>query len=42
MTDESSGFDPTVFLGATMTEANTRRPPIPAGSVLVGTFGEPK
>jgi hypothetical protein len=41
MTDHS-GFDPTIFLGATLTEANTRRPPIPGGTVLRGTFGEPK
>ena len=43
MTDaQASGFDPTVFLGATLTEANTRRPPIPGGTVLRGTLGEPK
>lgn len=36
------GFDPAVFLGATTTEANTRRPPIPQGTVLRGTLGEPK
>jgi len=35
------GFDPSVLLGATMTEANTRRPPIPSGTVLLGTFGKP-
>lgn len=41
MTSES-GFDPSVFLGATLTEANTRRPPVPGGSVLKGVLGEPK
>lgn len=38
----SGNFDPSVFMSATTTEANTRRPPIPAGTVLVGTIGEPK
>lgn len=38
----NSGFDPNLLLGATMTEANTRRPPIPGGTVLIGTIGEPK
>lgn len=33
-----SEFDPSVFLDATTTEALTKRPPIPAGSVLVGTI----
>lgn len=42
MTTNPSGFDPSAFLGATMTEANTRRPPIPAGTALPGTLGEPK
>lgn len=39
-TTTPGGFDPSVLLGATMTEANTRRPPIPAGTVLIGTLGE--
>jgi hypothetical protein len=38
----TSNFDPSVFLQATTTEANTRRPPIPGGTVLLGTIGEPK
>lgn len=38
---ELSGYDPSIFLGATLTEANTRRPPIPAGTVLKGTLGKP-
>jgi len=38
----TSGFDPSVFLQATTTEANTRRPPIPGGTVLLGMIGEPK
>lgn len=35
-------FDPASFLDATLTEPTTRRNPIPAGQVLVGTIGEPK
>lgn len=35
-------FDPNQLLGATLVDANVRRPAIPAGTVLVGTFGEPK
>lgn len=31
-----SAFDPTLFLDATTTEANTRRPALPAGTVLQG------
>jgi hypothetical protein len=41
MNDTVSGFDPSVFLGATLTEANTRRPPIPGGLSFPGTLGEP-
>lgn len=37
-----SGFDPSIFMSATLTEANTRRPPLPAGVHLLGTIGEPK
>jgi hypothetical protein len=36
-----SVFDPSTFLDATTTEANTRRPPVPAGTDLVGIIGEP-
>lgn len=36
-----SGYDPSIFLGATLTQANTRRPPIPSGTVLRGTLGKP-
>jgi len=39
MTD--SQFDSSTFLDATTTEANERRPPIPAGKVLLGIIGEP-
>lgn len=41
MNDVTSGFDPNAFLGATLTEANTRRPPIPAGLAFPGTLGAP-
>lgn len=41
MNDYHSGFDPNTFLGATLTEANTRRPPIPAGLSFPGTLGAP-
>lgn len=37
-----SAFDPNIFLGATLTEANIKRPPIPAGLDFIGTIGEPK
>jgi|SRR5580700_1375550 hypothetical protein len=40
--NDTSGFDPTQFLGATLTEANTRRPPIPGGLSFPGTFGTPE
>jgi hypothetical protein len=39
--NDVSGFDPNVFLGATLTDANTRRPPIPGGTTVRGTLGEP-
>ena len=42
MNDQTGGFDPNVFLQATTAEANTRRNPVPAGTTLVGTLGEPK
>lgn len=38
MSNESSLFDPQSFLDASTTEALTKRPPIPAGTVLVGTI----
>lgn len=37
-----SAFDPTSFLDATTTEANTRRPPLPAGMDFIAIIGEPK
>lgn len=37
-----STFDVNLLLDATTTESFTKRPPIPAGSELVGTIGEPK
>lgn len=37
-----SAFDPMLLLAATTTEALVRRPPIPAGTELIGTVGEPK
>lgn len=40
MTDQS-GYDPNIFLGATLSEANVRRPAIPAGTNLPGTLGKP-
>jgi hypothetical protein len=39
---ELSGFDPSLFMSATLTEPSVRRPPLPAGIVLRGTIGEPK
>lgn len=41
MNDYHSGFDPNTFLGSTLTEANVRRPPIPAGLSFPGTLGTP-
>jgi hypothetical protein len=41
MNDQTSGFDPSIFLGATLTEANVRRPPIPGGLSFPGTLGAP-
>lgn len=38
MSDDTSSFDPSQFLDATTTEALVKRPPIPAGQVLVGTI----
>lgn len=38
MNDETSSFDPAQFLDATTTEALVKRPPIPAGSVLLGVI----
>lgn len=35
---DGSVFDPNSFLDATTTEASTKRPPIPAGTDLVGTI----
>ncbi|MGH9438911.1 MAG: hypothetical protein ACRD22_13705 [Terriglobia bacterium] len=37
-----SVFDPNLLLDATTTESFTKRPPIPAGTELVGVIGEPK
>jgi hypothetical protein len=37
-----SAFDPTLFLDATITEASTKRNPIPAGTDVVGIIGEVK
>lgn len=37
-----SNFDPSTFLDATITEASTKRNPIPAGSDVTATVGEPK
>lgn len=37
----ASQFDPSTFLDATTTEALVRRPPLPAGSTVIGTIGEP-
>jgi hypothetical protein len=37
-----TNFDPASFLDATTQDALTRRPPIPAGTELVGIIGEPK
>jgi hypothetical protein len=41
MNSEAIGFDPNVFLGATITEASVRRPPIPGGLSFPGTLGTP-
>ncbi len=38
----TSAFDPASFLDASTTDALTRRPPIPAGTELLGIIGEPK
>ena len=35
-------FDPQSFLDSTTTEASKKRPPLPAGEVLVGIIGELK
>lgn len=35
-----SSFDPTSFLDATIDQPLTRRPPIPAGTEVIGTIGE--
>lgn len=35
-------FDPSLLLGAQTSEANTRRPPIPAGQAVRGRLGAPK
>jgi hypothetical protein len=37
-----SDFDPSVFLDATITEVQVKRPPLPAGADFIGTVGEPK
>jgi hypothetical protein len=37
-----SNFDPASFMDATVTEAMTKRPPIPAGRDVIGIIGEPK
>lgn len=37
-----SAFDPTMFLDATTTEAQVKRPPLPAGQVFKGIIKEPK
>lgn len=36
-----SSFDPSTFLGATLTQASVRRPPIPGGLSFPGTLGTP-
>ena len=38
----SSQFDPSMYLDATITEASTRRPPLPVGRELLGTITEVK
>lgn len=38
----SSTFDPSLFLDATITEASTKRNPIPAGADVTAVIGEPK
>lgn len=38
----NSAFDVSTFLDATTTDALSRRPPIPAGTELLGIIGEPK
>lgn len=35
---DQSQFDPSMFLNATTTEASVRRPPLPAGLVVMGTI----
>lgn len=37
-----SNFDADTFLSGTTTDALTRRPPIPAGTEMIGIIGEPK
>ena len=37
-----SNFDPSAFLDATITDANTKRNPIPAGSDVTAVIGTPK
>lgn len=39
--NDTSPFDPSLFLDASTTEASTRRPPLPVGEYQ-GTLGEPK
>ena len=38
----TSAFDSATFMDATTQDALTRRPPIPAGTELIGIIGEPK
>jgi hypothetical protein len=38
----TSIFDSATFLDATTTEALVKRPPVPAGTELIGILGEPK
>lgn len=42
MTIDVSAFDPNQFLDATMTEALTARPPLPAGRSFIAEIGEVK
>lgn len=37
-----SNFDPASFLDATVTEVQTKRPPLPANRDFIATLGEPK
>jgi len=39
MNDTAAGFNVGNFLNAPLTEPNTRRPPIPAGTAVIGIFG---